>query len=95
MVLNLCTSSDDAMSKLKFSKGNNSIKNVDGVMVLVLCTKPYGPFIFLPRYMKISQRVSKLLSGHDFQTEIFQWAKFSKNVGGVMVLVLCTSYDNA
>ena len=30
------------ISKLKFSKGNNSIKHVDGVMVLVFCTSPDG-----------------------------------------------------
>ena len=46
-------------------------------------------------YMKISKRVSKLLSGHDFQTEIFQGAQFRKNVGEVMVLVLSTSSENA
>ena len=30
----------DAISKLKFSKGNNSIKKINGVMVLVFCTLP-------------------------------------------------------
>ena len=40
------------------------------------------------------QGVSKLLSGHDFQIEIFQGAQFSKNIGGVMVLVLCTPSDS-
>ena len=40
--------------------------------------------------MKISQRVSKLLSGNDFQGK-----QFSRNVGGVMVLVPCLSPDYA
>ena len=40
--------------------------------------------------MKISLRVSRLLSGHDFQGELF-----SRNVGGIVVLILCSSPDNA
>ena len=39
--------------------------------------------------MKISKRVSELLSGQDFQYSNFQKNNFVKNVGGVMVLVLC------
>ena len=59
-------------------------------MVLVLCTSPDTAFIFLPSSMKISQRVSKLLSRHDFQGKYF-----SRNVGEVMVLVISSSPDNA
>ena len=44
--------------------------------------------------MKKSQQFSKLLSGHDFQTEIFTGHNSLKNVGQVMVLNLSTSsYD--
>ena len=44
--------------------------------------------------MKITQQLSKLLSGHYFQTEIFKGHNSLKNVGRVMVLNLCTSsYD--
>ena len=43
--------------------------------------------------MKISKRVLELLSGHDFQYSNFQ--RGIKNVGRDMVLVLCTSSDNA
>ena len=44
--------------------------------------------------MKISQQLSKVLSGHYFQTEIFKGYNSLKNVGQVMVLNLCTSsYD--
>ena len=32
--------------KMKFSKKKNSIKNVDGAMVLVLCTLPDGAIYF-------------------------------------------------
>ena len=32
--------------KLKFSKGNNSINNENGVMVLVLCTWPDSALYF-------------------------------------------------
>ena len=44
--------------------------------------------------MKKSQQFSKLLSGHDFQTEIFKGHNSLKKVGQVMVLNLyTTSYD--
>ena len=50
-------------------------------------------FIFVPSFKKISPRASELSSGHTL--------KFTKehnpikNVGGVTVLVMCTSPDNA
>ena len=44
--------------------------------------------------MKKSQQFSKVLSGHDFQIEIFKVHNSFKNVGQVMVFNLCTtSYD--
>ena len=43
--------------------------------------------------MKISQRVSELLSGHDFYSEVFKWDNSVKTV--LMVLVLCMSFDDA
>ena len=44
--------------------------------------------------MKISQQFSKLLSRHNFQTEIFKEHNSLKNVSGIKVLNLCTSsYD--
>ena len=45
--------------------------------------------------MKISEKVSELLCGQDFHTKIFKGHNFIKNVGGVKVLDLCTSYDDA
>ena len=50
--------------------------------------------MFVASFVKISQQLSKLLSGHYFQTEIFKGHTSLKNVGRVMVLNLCTSsYD--
>ena len=56
--------------------------------------------------MKLSRRVSKLKSGHDFYSENFKGAdtisilntkgnNSAKNVGGVTVVNLCTSSDHA
>ena len=44
--------------------------------------------------MKIFWTVSKLYSEHDFQKKKLKGSKFRKNVGGVSVLVLCTSSDD-
>ena len=52
-------------------------------MTLYICTK----------FQKISPRVSELLSGHIL--EFTKGHNFMKNVGGVSVLVLCASSDNA
>ena len=54
---------------VKFPKGNNAIKDVCGVMVFVLCTSSDDT---LASFKKISQRVSELLSGHDFNGKIFK-----------------------
>ena len=45
------------ISIVKFSKGHNSVKTVDGVMVLLLA-RPLKIHKFVPSFMKISQRVS-------------------------------------
>ena len=68
------------------------MKTIDKVM------QPFSayhliPFIFVPSFKKISPMVSELLSRH-----ILKFTKGHnsiKNVGGVTVLVLCTSPDNA
>ena len=47
----------------KFSKEHNSVKNVGGVIVLLLCTlSDYA--LYLYSFMKISKRVSGLLRGN-------------------------------
>ena len=43
--------------------------------------------------MKISQRVSEILSGQDIHTEISKGTNSVKNVGGVAIFVLCTLSD--
>ena len=45
--------------------------------------------------MKISQRVSKLLSKHGFPTKIFKGHNSVKNVGEDTILNLCTLSDDA
>ena len=45
--------------------------------------------------MKISQRVSELLNGHDFPCKIFKGALFCQNEGGSLVIVLCLLSDSA
>ena len=58
---------------------------------LLFSAHPLTVLIFLPSSMKISQSVSKLLSGHDFQGKRIQ----KKNAGGIMVPVLCSLPHNA
>ena len=65
MTLYICTKFQENISKgfrvlcrhiLKFTKGHNSIKNVDGVMVLVLCILPDNA-------LYLSQVLRKYLKG--------------------------------
>ena len=44
--------------------------------------------------MKISKRVSELLNGHDFHTQIFNGKNSVQNVDGDVVLVCFTSSDD-
>ena len=52
-------------------------------------------YIFVSSFVKIFQKVSELLSRHDFHSEIFKGHNSVKNVDGVMVLVVCMSFDGA
>ena len=56
---------------MKLAKGQCSVKNIGGIMVLVLYTLNGDA---LPRFVKISRRVSEFLSRHDFHGEIFKEA---------------------
>ena len=50
----------------------------------------------VPSFLKLSQTVSKLLSGHNFyNTEITKGNNSAKNVGGINVVNLCTSSGHA
>ena len=85
----------DTISIVKFAKGHNSIKNVGGVMVLVLCMS-CNDALYLYRgswkYLKGFQ---------SYWADTISMVKFSKghnsvkNVGGVKVLILCASSDDA
>ena len=48
------------ISILKITKGNNSAKNVGGVMVVDLCTSSGHALYFYQVFVKLSQTVSKL-----------------------------------
>ena len=61
----------DTISILKVTKGNNSAKNVGGVTVLISACRLVMLYIST-KFVKLSQTVSKLLSGHDFYTENFK-----------------------
>ena len=71
-----------------------SHKNVDGVMVLNLCTSSDDPLYFT-KFRENNQRVS------DFLADVICILKFAKghnsvkSIGGVMVLGSSTSSDNA
>ena len=43
------------ISKLKFAKGNNSIKNVDGAIALLLCKSPAGALYSTKLHENISK----------------------------------------
>ena len=47
-------------------------KNICGVTILLLCTLSGDAFYLYQVLKKKSQKISKLLSGHYFQTEIFK-----------------------
>ena len=60
---------------MKFTKGHDFVNNVGGATVLTFCMSSNHVFV-KPSFVKISQRVSELLSGHDFHTEIYKGAYF-------------------
>ena len=70
----------------KFSKGHKSAKNIGRNIVLFTLHIVRSCFIFVQSFMKISKRISELLSGHYFQYSDFKGELFRKNVGGVMLL---------
>ena len=53
------------ISILKITKGNNSAKNVGGVTIVNLCMSSNHALYFGPSFVKLSQTVSKLWSGHE------------------------------
>ena len=78
----------------KISKGHNSIKNEDGITVLVLCTSSDdGLYLYKVSYI-YSQRYESYRAATIFMGKISKGHNSVINVGGVTVLVLCTSSDD-
>ena len=76
------------------SKGPNSVKNVDRVTVLFLCTSSEDGLYLYKRFMQIySQRYLSYWADMIFIEKISKGHNFVKEVGGVMVLFLCTLCD--
>ena len=86
----------DMISIVEFAKRQNFVKSVDGVMVLVLWTS-FDDALYL------YQCLLKYLKGfQSYCANTISIVKFSKGhnsvqkkVGGVKVLILCTSSDDA
>ena len=57
----------------KFSKGHNSVKSIGGVTVLIFCIFLIM-FYICTKFCEISQRVSELMRGVNFHTEIHKEA---------------------
>ena len=62
-------------------------------MGLILCISTGGD-LYLYQHLKVSQKVSDLLSRHDFPTIVFKWHDSVKIVV-LTVLVFCTLHDEA
>ena len=77
----------------KFSKGHNSVINVGGVTVLVLCTSSDDGLYLYKVSWKYSQGYERYRADTIFMGKISKRNNSIKNVGGVTVLVLCTSSD--
>ena len=80
-----------------FSKGHNSVKCVGGVMVRALCTfSDNALYLF---QVCISSKYLKGLRSYCADTiSILKFGNghnFVKKVGGVMVIALCTYFDDA
>ena len=83
------------ISILKITKGNNSTKNVGGVIVVILCTSSCHALYFyqvLCHYLKRDQSykadtitILKITKGNNS----------AKNVGGVTAVNLCMSSGHA
>ena len=54
---------------MEFAKGHNSVKNLGGVMVLVLFTSFDDAIYLYQGSRNLFQRVLELLSGHNLHTD--------------------------
>ena len=86
---------EDTISIVKFAKEHNSVKNVDGVMVLVLCMSFDDAWYLYQVSWKYLKGFQSLCADMISEVQFSKEHNSIKNVGGVMVLLLCISSDNA
>ena len=85
----------DTISILKITKGNNSAKNAGGETVVNLCMLPGHALYF---YQVLRNYLKRYQSYREDTISILKITKgnnSAKNVGGVTVVNLCTSYGHA
>ena len=85
----------DTISIRKITKGNNSAKNVGGVTVIHFCTS-FGHALYF--YQVLYNYLKRYQSYRADTISILKISKgnnSAKNVGGVNVVNLCTSFGHA
>ena len=85
----------DTISIPKFSKGNNSAKNVGGVTVIDLCTSSGHALYFYQVLRNYLKRYQSYRADTISILKITKGNNYAKNVGGVTVVDLCTSSGHA
>ena len=83
------------ISVLKITKGNNSAKNVGGVIVVNLCTSSGHALYFYQVLWHYLKRYQSYRADTVSIRKITKGNNSAKNVGGVTVLNLCTSSGHA
>ena len=81
----------DTISIPKISKGNNSAKNVGGVMVVDLCTSSGHALYFYQVLRNYLKRYQSYRADTISILKITKENNSEKNVGGVTVVDFCTS----
>ena len=85
----------DTISILKITKGNNSAKNVGGVMVVDLCTSSGHALYFYQVLWNYLERYQSYRADTISIWKISKGNNSAKNVGGVTVVDLCTLSGHA
>ena len=85
----------NTISVLKITKGNNSAKNVGGVMVVELCTLSGHALYFYQVLWNNLKRYQSYRADTTSIPKISKGNNSTKNVGGVNVVNLCTSSGHA
>ena len=85
----------DMISILKITKGNNSAKNVGGVNVNNLCMSSGHALYLCQISWNYLERYESYRADKISIWKITKGNNSAKNVGGVTVVYLCTSYSHA